>query len=96
MTKKKKMIIIIASIASVAAILVLSLILFVPYESTRDCYFCIAGRSECSAKVYAENLSGRPQYSHDCGLCENGYVRCMFCNGKGYRREKRSNFSRWF
>lgn len=90
--KKRKIIIVSAS----ALILTICLVLFIPYETTDSCPLCVGGRDECRVKKYTEMLSGQPQYGHDCSNCVNGYAECVFCDGTGLKREKKTNFQRWF
>lgn len=95
--KKKSKIIKIVSIASAAAlILSLCLVLFIPYQKIEYCSSCNGGRIECFAKIYAEELSGKKIYNHDCGLCENGYNKCIACNGDYWNWVTTNNFREWF
>lgn len=95
--KKTKKIITIVSIATAAALIItLCLVLFIPYETYRDCYRCDLGWTECDAKYYAEVYYGGSLGSHDCDLCVNGKMRCPSCSGSGGHYEMTTNFQEWF
>jgi len=69
---------------TMALFLMFLVLVFLLISCEKECEYCGGiGTEECSAKIYAEMLSGKPSIDHDCGLCENGVVECEFCDGTG-------------
>ena len=94
--QKAKLITISAIALGVILIVTACLVLFIPYEISRDCYYCDGGKDECNAKAFTEYLTGKKIYNHDCGNCENGYIKCAYCNGWGITSETTTNYNEWF